>query len=64
MQSLIDCIPTLLHIADADVRILYREKLDNGFSKEIVFRGKQVLDRETRKIYSTRAHSCAFAAPS
>src|SRR3954454_5219523 len=64
MQSLVDCVATLLYIANANIRILYLEKLDNGFPKEIIFRGKQVVNCETGKIYGTTAHSCAFAAPS
>src|SRR4051794_26188764 len=61
MQSLIDCVTALLYVADTDIRVLYLEKLDNGFPKKIIFGGKQVMNRETQKIDSTSAHSCAFA---
>ena len=57
-------IAALFYVTNANVGILYLKKLDDGFPKEIIFRSKQVVNRETRKIDSTAAHNCAFAAPS
>src|SRR5947199_10762489 len=59
MEAFVHGIAALLYVADANVRVLDLKKLDDRFPKEVVFGSKQVVDRETRKIYGTRAHSCA-----